>query len=88
LRSTIAVNASRDLARDSADRHAVGPVGRDLEVEHHVVAMQFEALERQAAQAHARADLFSRRRDVDELANPRERDLHTPNCSRNRRSFS
>ena len=69
-------------------RHAVGTIGRHVEIHDDIVAVRLEAFERQAAHAHQRADLFRRRRDVDEFADPGERDLHSPNCSRKRRSFS
>ena len=36
----------------------------------------------------AAADRLGRFVDVDELADPRQQDLHRPNCSRKRRSFS
>jgi hypothetical protein len=77
-----------DLACDPDHRQQIRTIRGDIEIHHHVIAVLLEAFEREAAHAHQRADLFRACLDVNELAKPRQRDLHDPNCSRNRRSFS
>ena len=77
-----------NLARDAGHREAIRTIGRDVEVEERVGAVRLQTLERQPAHRELPADRFRRLVDVDELTHPGEQDLHRPNCSRKRRSFS
>ena len=78
-----------DLAREAEHAEAVGPVRRDLEVQHGVaIGQRFKAFHRESADAHRGGHVGWRRGHVHHLAKPRVGDLHDGNCSRNRRSLS
>jgi hypothetical protein len=48
----------RDLPGDADHRHAVRAIRRDVEVHDDIVAVRFEAFEREAANAHQRSDVI------------------------------
>ena len=77
-----------NLTCNARNRHAVGTVGRHVEVEQPVVALGLEAFQRQPAQREPPPDFLGRLGHVDKFPNPRQQHFHRPNCSRKRRSFS
>ena len=78
---------NRYLSGHAVDVHAVHAVGGDVEVEHGFGAPALQALEGEADEGEVLSELARLRRDVDELTEPRERNLQLSNCSRKRRSF-
>ena len=69
----------RHFARHADDRHAVGPIGRDLEVEHGIaVGERLDALRRRSrAPTSSRHAPRGEPGHVHELAQPGEQDLHS-----------
>jgi hypothetical protein len=84
----------RDLAGDAEHAEAVGTVGRDLQIDHGIVALRRRARERldrrhlEARHVQVRRQLRGRHRNVHQLTEPRDENLQKANCSRKRRSFS
>jgi hypothetical protein len=78
----------RHLAGHAVDVHAVHAVGGDVEVEDGVVPLALDAVHGQPGQGEVLREARHLRREVDELAQPADGDLHPGNCSRKRRSLS
>ena len=77
----------RRLAREADDAQAVGPVRRDLEIDDGLPPV-LDRGDLESAQAEGRGDLVGIAGHRHELAQPVIDELHSGNCSRNRRSFS
>ncbi len=86
----------REIAREPAMIHRIGPVRRDVRVEDRVGAGLLDEADLEADLVGREGEAFDElgvqrsRLDSPELAQPLERELHVAlrNCSRNRRSFS
>ena len=67
----------RHLAGETEDAETVGPVRRDLEVDHGVAAAElFDRRDLESAKPYRLGDFFSRCRDVDEFAQPGDDQSH------------